>query len=135
MVSNRAFADHWESTPIDPKACNHRLQSFGIRTDLSWIALSGDQLISLSLNAHYPSDVEMTGRKDGWLMSLGTEPDYRKQGIASALVLASCRSFAEADFSHAALGLDGANPTGAYRIYERAGFRPMHRSVQHQIEV
>jgi hypothetical protein len=49
-------------------------------------------------------------------MSLGTEPDYRNRGIASALVLASCRSFAEADFSHAALGVDSANPNGAYRI-------------------
>jgi mycothiol synthase len=135
FVSNRAFADHWGSTPIDQKAWNHRLGSFGIRTDLSWMALDGDRIVSLSLNAHYPGDVEVTGRKDGWVMSLGTEPDYRKQGIASALVLASCRSFAEANFSHAALGVDSDNLTGAYRIYERLGFRPMHRSVQHQMEV
>lgn len=78
VVDNRAFADHWGSTPIDQKAWNHRLESVGIRTDMSWMAVDGDRIVSLSLNAHYPGDVEVTGRKDGWVMSLGTEPDYRK---------------------------------------------------------
>jgi hypothetical protein len=73
VVSNRAFADHWGSTPIDQKVWTNRLQSFVIRTDLSWIALSGDQLISLSLNAHYPSDVG-SDRAEG---RLADEPRHR----------------------------------------------------------
>lgn len=135
LLHNLSFADHWGSTPLDQQAWQHRIESFGVRTDLSWMALGGDRIVSFSLNAHYPSDEELTGRRDGWVFSLGTDPNYRKMGIASALVIASCHSFAEAGFTHGALGVDSENPTGAYRIYERLGFRPLHRSVQHQIEM
>lgn len=133
MVSNRAFADHWGSTPIDQKAWTNRLQSFVIRTDLSWIALSGDQLISLSLNAHYPSDVEMTGRKDGWLMSLFTEPDYRNRGIASALSWLHAARLPK--WISATLRSGWTVPTRTGHTGLRLCFHPMHRSVQHQIEV
>jgi ribosomal protein S18 acetylase RimI-like enzyme len=37
--------------------------------------------------------------------------------------------------THLALGVDSENPTGAYRIYERLGYRRMHRSVIHQLAV
>jgi mycothiol synthase len=135
IVHNMAFADHWGSTPLDPVAWAHRLESHGTRTDISWMAVDRDRIVALALNGHYPSDQELTGRLDGWVMGLGTDPDYRKRGIASALVLRSCQTFVSAGFTHAALGVDSENPNGAYRLYERLGFRPMHRSVQHQIEV
>jgi ribosomal protein S18 acetylase RimI-like enzyme len=33
------------------------------------------------------------------------------------------------------LGVDSDNPSGAYRLYERVGFRRLHRMIQHQREV
>lgn len=134
-VYNLAFTDHWGSTPLDPKAWAYRLETYGTRTDLSFMAVDRDQVVALTLNGHYPSDQELTGRLDGWVMGLGTDPVYRKRGIASALVLTSCQMFVKEGFTHAALGVDSENSNGAYRIYERLGFLPMHRSVQHQIEV
>jgi ribosomal protein S18 acetylase RimI-like enzyme len=135
QMGNLAFADHWGSTPMDAAAWAHRLESYGTRLEISWMALADARAVGFSINGHYPTDEELTGRLDGWVQTLATHPDYRRRGVASALVVRSCHSFVEAGFTHAALGVDSENPTGAYRLYERLGFQPLHRSVSHQLEV
>ncbi len=135
LLHNQAFADMWGSTPLDRDAWAHRLEAFGNRFDLSWMALAGGRAVSFALNACFPEDEQVTGRRDGWIRTLGTARAHRKRGIASALVLASCRSFRRAGLTHAALGVDGDSPTGAHLLYRRLGFEPMHRMVQHQLEV
>jgi mycothiol synthase len=135
QVTNASFADHWGSTPLDPEAWKHRLESFGVRLDLSYMALDGNQIVGIMLAGHYPSDEELTGRLDGWIQTLGTLRSHRKRGIASALVLTACHVFRDEGFSHAALGVDSENPTGAYRLYQKLGFTELSKSVQHQLEV
>lgn len=83
----------------------------------------------------FPGDKAVTGRLDGWIDLLSVVRSHRGRGVASALIIASLRSFQEAGFTHAALGVDSENPTGADRVYERLGFRPMHRSVMHQLQL
>ena len=68
QVTNAAFADHWGSTPVDPEAWRHRIESFGVRLDLSLMAVDGDQIVGMLLAAHFPGDEEITGRLDGWIM-------------------------------------------------------------------
>jgi mycothiol synthase len=135
QVTNASFADHWGSTPLDRKAWRHRLDSFGVRLDLSFMAVAADEIVGLLLANHFPGDEEVTGRLDGWIMSLGTLRSHRKRGIASSLVLTACHAFGEAGFSHAALGVDSESPTGAYRLYQQLGFTELNKSVQHQLEV
>ena len=135
LLMNLAFRDHWGSTPRDRAAWDHLIGGTGTRLDLSYMALAGDRLVGVTVNAHYPSDHEITGRRDGWIGHLGTHPEFRKRGIASALIERSCTQFSEAGFDHAMIGVDSASLTGAYRLYESLGFRPLHRQVQHQIEV
>ncbi|HEY7583370.1 MAG TPA: GNAT family N-acetyltransferase [Acidimicrobiia bacterium] len=135
LLLNLAFRDHWGSTPRDGAAWDHFIRGTGTRLDLSCMALAGDRLVGVTVNAHFPSDQEITGRRDGWIGHLGTHPEFRKRGIASALIERSCAQFSEAGFDHALIGVDSASLTGAYRLYESLGFRPLHRQVQHQIEV
>ncbi|MGZ8755197.1 MAG: GNAT family N-acetyltransferase [Acidimicrobiia bacterium] len=135
QVTNAAFADHWGSTPVDRDAWVHRIQSFGARLDLSYMALDGDRVVGILLTNHFPGDEELTGRLDGWIMSLGTLRTHRKRGIASALVVTACHAYQSAGFNHAALGVDSENPTGAYRLYQQLGFTELNRSVHHEMEV
>ena len=135
QVTNAAFADHWGSTPLDRDAWMHRIESYGARLDLSFMAVDGDHIVGILLANHFPGDQELTGRLDGWIMSLGTLRSHRKRGIASALVLTGCRAFLDAGFSHAALGVDSESPTGAFRLYQQLGFTELNKSVQHQLEV
>ena len=135
QVTNAAFADHWGSTPIDGEAWRHRIESFGVRLDLSFMALDGDQVVGILFAAHFPDDAEINGRLDGWIMTLGTLRSHRKRGIASALVVTACHAFREAGFTHAALGVDSESQTGAYRLYQQLGFVELNKSVQHQVQI
>ena len=121
-VKNLAFRDHWGTTPTDAESWAHWLQEFGTRLDLSFVAVSGNRVVGYTMNAHYPQDEAITGRREGWIESLGTLRDWRGRGVATALLNRSFQAFRAAGFTHAALGVDSKNPTGARGLYQRAGF-------------
>jgi ribosomal protein S18 acetylase RimI-like enzyme len=136
-VRNGAFADHWGSTPVDAARWEHDLHGHGSRLDLSAAALddaTGD-IVALVLNAAFPEDDELTGRREAWIGTIGTAREWRRRGLASSLITWSLAAFADAGFTHAALGVDADNPTGAARLYRALGFETMRRSVTYQIEV
>ena len=132
---NHAFADHWGSVPRDKLAWDHVLAAFGTRLDLSYVALEGDRVVGICRNGHFPGDEAINGRRDGWIVQAGVIRSHRKRGIASALITRSLAAFKAAGFTHSALGVDSENPTGAYQLYERLGYRSIHRSVVRQMTV
>ena len=137
LVRNQAFADHWGSTPVDADRWDRSVHGHGSRLDLSAIAVdtATGEVVALCLNAAYPEDDEVTGRREAWIGILGTARAWRHRGVASALIAWSVAAFDDAGFSHAALGVDTDNPTGAARLYRDLGFEPMRRSVTHQIQL
>ena len=141
VAQNAAFADHWGATPRDAAAWEHDLASSDTRLDLSFLAValradgSPGEIAAVCRNGAFPSDEAVTGRKDGWILNLSTVRAHRKKGIASALIVASLEAFRDAGFTHSALGVDSENTTGAYGLYERLGYRVMHRLVIGQKEV
>jgi ribosomal protein S18 acetylase RimI-like enzyme len=48
------------------------------------------------------------------------------------VVAASLERFRAADFTHAMIGVDTDNTTGAAGLYRRLGFEPVHRSVAYE---
>ena len=62
------------------------LDGHGTRLDASLMALAGDDLIGMCVNAHYPDDEELLGRRDGWIESIGVLGAWRGRGVASALI-------------------------------------------------
>jgi GNAT superfamily N-acetyltransferase len=113
----------------------HRLDGQGVALDLSVIALFEGQVVGVSLNAHFPEDEELLGRRDGWVESLGVVKEWRRKGMATALLKASFNAFLDAGFTHAALGVDTENPTDALKLYTGLGFEPTHRSITSELEV
>jgi mycothiol synthase len=57
----------------------------------------------------------------GWIRILGVIPEYRRRGLAQALLRHTFAEFARRGFDAVGLGVDAENPTGAVRVYERAG--------------
>jgi ribosomal protein S18 acetylase RimI-like enzyme len=135
LAENEAFGDHWGSAPLDLVAWEHDIESFGKRLDLSFQALADGRVVGVCRNAHYPGDESVTSRRDGWIMRVSVVRTHRGRGIASALLARSMHAFRVAGLTHAALGVDTENPTGAYALYERLGFRAMSRIAVHQIAV
>ena len=52
---------------------------------------------------------------------LGVVPEYRQRGLGQALLQHTFAEFAKRGFKAVGLGVDAENPTGAVRVYERAG--------------
>ena len=53
--------------------------------------------------------------------------------MASALIAHALHAFAADGLTHAMIGVDSENPTGAARLYRSLGFRPESRRINHQI--
>ncbi|MGA9277177.1 GNAT family N-acetyltransferase [Ilumatobacter sp.] len=132
---NDAFMDHWGSTPTSIDDWHQQVRGFGARTDLSFVALdASDHVIGHALNHRYEADDQITGRSEGWIDSLSTLSQWRRHGVASALIVRSLQAFKDAGLTHAALSVDSENPTGASRLYRNLGFHPSARSVVYEIE-
>ncbi|MFN8628828.1 MAG: GNAT family N-acetyltransferase [Chloroflexota bacterium] len=132
-VHNEAFADHWGSMPLTEDVWT--LDFLGdprFRSDLTFIAFDGEEIAGQSLNYVAEDDWAATGIREGWIGQLSVRRPWRKQGLATALLVRSMQAFLDAGLDGAALGVDAENPSGAVGIYERLGFRPTHRSVRLQ---
>ncbi len=136
QAKNVAFADHWGSTPQARKGWELMIGGVTARLDVSFVALDeDDRVVGHCFNSRFEHDDQLLGRKDGWLDNIGTLPEFRGRGVASALISTSLAAFAQQGWTHASLGVDGDSPTGAFHLYQRLGFESMFRSVTHEIQV
>jgi mycothiol synthase len=120
-----AFADHWEHDRYsfdDWREFN--LTRHGFDPSLWWLVDDGEELAAISLNAwHFSGDPQY-----GWIHVLGVRPQWRKRGLATALLHHSFRDFRDRGATRVGLGVDGENTTGAVRLYEKVGMRPERRT-------
>jgi mycothiol synthase len=59
----------------------------------------------------------------GWIDTLAVRRPWRRRGLGSALLTHAFAALHERGMRRMALGVDAENPTGATRVYERAGMR------------
>jgi mycothiol synthase len=85
---------------------------------LWFLAFAGDELAGFSLCRQSPTDPNA-----GYVGTLGVRRPWRKQGLGEALLLHSFAAFRGRGWSRGTLGVDASSPTGATRLYERAGMR------------
>ena len=131
LVHNEAFADHWGSEPIPADVFGRDFVGDPrFRGDLTFLVLDGDEVAGCAVNYVAEDDWAATGVKEGWIGQLGVRREWRKRGIATALLVRSMAAFRAAGLEAASLGVDAENPTGAVGIYERVGFRPYKRFVR-----
>jgi mycothiol synthase len=113
-----AFADHWDHTPRDFAAWS-RSHLAGERFDPSlWCVIrAGDEIAAGTI---------CTGDTygGGFVHALFTRRPWRKQGVGAALLGDAFERFWERGERSVGLGVDAANDTGAFRLYERAGMTP-----------
>lgn len=71
----------------------------------------------------------------GFVGMLGVRKPWRKRGVGLALLQHAFCEFHRRGYPHASLGVDSENPTGATRLYERAGMRVVKEDVLHEKEL
>ena len=121
---NSAFADHWNHHPLTVEQALHYMTASFYRPDLDLVAVAPDgSLAGFCYCEVKEAENQRAGRDDGWIGLLGTRREHRGQGLGQALLLAGLGQLREAGVAAARLMVDADNPTGATRLYERAGFR------------
>ena len=122
-----AFGDHWGHTPRSYEDWQHRMNGPENDTTLWYIAWSGDEIAGYSL-CKYRMD-------NAWVGTLGVRRPWRKRGLGLALLLHSFREFHKRGHTNINLGVDAANPTGATRLYQKAGMQVGAEYVTYEKEL
>lgn len=135
MIRNAAFKDAGlAEMPVDNwrnRMINHTFQpevSFLLR-DAGSGAAAG-----MLLTKYWEGDTVLTGVREARFVLIGTLRDYRKRGIAGALIGHALRAAADQGFDQACLSVDYENPVEAFGIYGKAGFTPTLCHVRWALE-
>jgi mycothiol synthase len=89
---------------------------------LWFLACEGAEIAGFSLCQ--PSETQPGA---GWVGTLGVRRPWRRRGLGEALLRHSFAQFWKRGFRRIGLGVDAASPTGATRLYERAGMHVVRR--------
>jgi ribosomal protein S18 acetylase RimI-like enzyme len=92
----------------------------GFRPERSLLAMAGDQGAGYAVCAIDTDAAEQVGG-ELWVAQIGVHPDFRRCGLAGALLAAVLRDAREAGFAAVLLDVNVNNPT-ARSVYERMGF-------------
>jgi mycothiol synthase len=113
-----AFAEHWGHTPKDFETWSKSHLASERFDPTLWCVVRSDEEIAggtICAGATYGG---------GFVHALFTRPPWRKQGVGAALLNDAFGRFWQRGERSVGLGVDAANETGAFRLYERAGMTP-----------
>jgi mycothiol synthase len=132
-ADQEAFQDHWGYTPSTD--ADYRLfLTDPVMTDTSlWrIAWDGDEVAGQVRSYINAEENERHGRLRGYTEHISVRRPWRRRGLARALIAASFPLLRARGMTEAALGVDTENTSGALRVYEGCGFRPVSRSATYR---
>jgi mycothiol synthase len=119
-----SFADHWEFRPQPLEVWRrYTVESPGFDPSLWWLAEADGELAGICLDWWHASGDPTFG----WVGVLAVRKPWRGRGLGLALLRHSFVDLAAHGATRVGLDVDGENTTGAVRLYERAGMRPVRR--------
>lgn len=130
---NQSFIDHWNHHDLTTAEREQWIAEAHYRGERDLIAVAEEGTFAAfcfcSIN---PVENGRNKRNDGWISKLGTRRGYRNIGLGRAMVLAGLQRLRTDGAKTALLGVDADSPTGATRLYESVGFRPVFRSMTYE---
>jgi ribosomal protein S18 acetylase RimI-like enzyme len=125
-----AFKDEWDYVALDYDVWRKRaFGPSGFDPALMPVVWAGEEVVAFSRN--------YAKRNGDWgfVGTLGVRPSWRRRGLGLALLRDSFGRFRETGETTVALGVDVENPTGATRLYERAGMHVLWQADVWQKEL
>jgi mycothiol synthase len=127
-AATEPFRDHWGfvEQPEEEgfKLWKHRAIDDPLHDPSLWfLATEGDEIVGTALcQGQRPGEPDL-----GWVDSLGVRRAWRKRGIAQALLYHVFGELYARGQPRVGLGVDAQNLTGALRVYESVGMRPVRQ--------
>ncbi|MGD2077880.1 MAG: GNAT family N-acetyltransferase [Chloroflexota bacterium] len=123
-----AFRDHWGYVEQPFEQEFERWFHF-MKNDehfdpnLWFLAMDGDEIAGVSLCTRQSRE----DKNMGWIRVLGVRRPWRRQGLGLALLHHSFSEFQRLGKARVGLGVDASSLTGATRLYEKAGMKPVRQ--------
>jgi mycothiol synthase len=112
-----SFADTWLFAREPFEVWSHWfVKDNGFDPSLWFLVETGDELAGIALTRVSDNEPGLA-----WVRILGVLPKFRQRGLAQALLQHTFGEYARRGLERVGLGVDAENPTGAVRVYERAG--------------
>jgi len=131
-AAKEAFRDHWGFSEEMEPTVEQMKDNRNFDPSLWRVAWEGDQVAGMVLSFIDPLENEKYNRKRGWTENICVRRPWRKRGLARSLIVQSLQAVKERGMTQAALGVDTQNLSGALRLYEGIGFRPVKRFTNYQ---
>jgi mycothiol synthase len=118
-----SFQDEWGHLPLEYEEWRRaRLEAEDFDPDVWAVVRDGDEIAAV-----VRCDLFRYG--GGWVGAIGVRKPWRRRGVGLALLHHTFRVFHARGERSVGLGVDSENPTGATRLYERAGMHVETESV------
>jgi ribosomal protein S18 acetylase RimI-like enzyme len=126
------FSDHYGFTPNPFDEWWHfRTRFFEPEPELWILAMDGNEIAGMALCAS-----QRAGQPDlGWVSTLGVRRDWRRRGLALAILHHAFRLLDERGKQRVGLGVDAQSLTGATRLYEKAGMHVVRETYEYELVV
>jgi len=124
-AQEESFEDHWDHHSQSIETWREfSIKQANFDSSLWFLAWDGDEVAGFALT--FPERSGDPGY--GWVGVLGVRRPWRRCGLGEALLRHSFRALHGRGRRRVRLSVDAASPTGATRLYERAGMRVIRQS-------
>ena len=103
-----------------------REEPSGLRLYIHWAVLLPEWR-RMGIGRDHADENSRHNRLRGYTEDVCVRRPWRRRGLARALLARSLQVLRERGMTEAALGVDTENPSGALRLYESLGYRPVQR--------
>ncbi len=124
-LHNEAFKEHYNfraHTLEETKYFICNLNEFGALT-FGYFSLIDKEPVGYLTFGIDTEDNKYHNKKCGFLYALGVVKEFRREGIATKLILESMRSLKSNGMEEVELVVDDTNPTEAIKLYAKLGFK------------
>jgi mycothiol synthase len=131
-ADQEAFEDHWGASRRSEEDWIGFSRAPHLDPSLWRVAWAGDEVAGQVRSFVNGEENRRYGRRRGWVEHISVRRPWRHRGVARALMAASFPLLRARGMTEGALHVDADNLSGALRIYESMGFRPMSRDTVYQ---
>lgn len=127
----RGFAGSWGQEAPSERRFQAWLTNPAFDPPLWRVAFHGHDIAGQILN--FMGEAEADGSRIGFTEAISVQPEFRRRGLARALLAASLRAVRDAGAARAGLGVDSQNPNEAQALYESMGYRVVSVSYTYEL--
>ena len=133
-LSNEAFVEHFghrDTQDEEEEFWQERAKELGYFDETTLARVDGEP-VGFMIHGWNAKENRVLGVDRGWVFSIGVLKRWRGRGIATRLLIHALAELKAGGMTEAGLGVDDTNVTGAFRLYEKVGFRVHRKSFTYE---